>query len=95
MRKRLNDLVPVCVVFHDVISEGAYERAAETFGLSVRLWMICDSEVVLDPQRSANGIEELGDELPSVVHKDVIRRTVSLNPVFKECLSDIGSGSFS
>lgn len=81
-------------MFRNVITEGAHERTVEKFGFYVSMRMIRDSELVIDPQHTANSIEELGYELLPVFGKDVIRRTVRVYPVFQESLSDICGGSF-
>jgi len=79
-------------MFRYECAEPRQERAVESFGLAVRLWMVRRRQRMIDPQVRAHEFEDLGGELGSVIRDDMRRGTVSEYPVVQKFLGDIHGG---
>lgn len=77
-------LVPVSLVFFNIISKALHEIAIDPFDSLVSLGVVVGSKMVPHLQQGAYSVQELRYDLRTIVRKDQTRRAVEVIPI---CLS--------
>ena len=70
-RNRVGETIPISAMFRAKVSQTRVDRTVESRNLNIRLRMISCREQLPDTQDSANVLEELSGELPSVIGKQM------------------------
>ena len=65
--QRLHVLVAIALVLLHVMSETLHQRAIELLGLPIRLGAVGRCEIMPHPQEGADRVEEVRDELTTIV----------------------------
>ena len=91
VRQGLYVIVPVPLVFGDVILQSGRQVPVESLGLTVSLQMIGRGEHVQNSEKAAYSFEEFGCKLGSFVGQQCSRHTITVYPRVEECLSHLMS----
>lgn len=65
--QRLHVIIPIRLVFGDVMTEAGYNCFVVSLGLSIRLGVICRGRKLLDAEYKAHSSEKRADKLRAVV----------------------------
>ena len=88
----MGEAIPISDTFRSKVSQTSEDSSVESLNLTIHLRIVSRLKQLPNTQDSANFLEELGDELPSVIGKQMGWGPIVKHKMLAESLGDSGCG---